>query len=148
MRTGFDTIGVTTPFYLIDEDGYLAVHRRIGTSRDEQGRWDPGSGQLEHGSTLEENALREVREEYGCEGEIVGKLPAHEIIAEQSGERSHWVVVGFFVRVNRADVRLIEPEKHADLRWCTLSELPRPLHRGFSTTLTRYRDEFSRFVRP
>lgn len=148
MRAGFDTIGITTPLYCIDEDGYLAMHRRIGSSRDEHGRWDPGSGALEHGITLKENALREMREEYGCDGEIVGKLPAHEIILERGGETSHWVIVGFFVRVTRADVHLTEPEKHADLRWCTLSDLPEPLHSGFSTTLERYHDTFERFVRP
>lgn len=42
--------------------------------------WDPGSGQLELGLTLEENVLKECKEEYGCKGIIQEQLPAHWLV--------------------------------------------------------------------
>lgn len=91
--------------------------------------------------------LRELEEEYGCSGKIIGSLPPHAIIREQEGRVTHWLAVPFFVRVRRADVALREPEKHRDLTWATLSTLPSPLHSGFAYTLDRYRERFEQYVR-
>lgn len=145
MQAGQDHIG--TPFYLIDENNYLALHRRTRACRDEHGRWDTGSGQLEFGLTPEENVLREIEEEYGCTGEIIGALPPHSIIREENGTKTHWLAIAFFVRVRRCDVSLQEPDKHTDLTWATLTTLPEPLHTGFSYTLERYHTRFEQHVR-
>jgi 8-oxo-dGTP pyrophosphatase MutT (NUDIX family) len=147
MRAGTDFIGITTPFYAIDGSGYLALHYRTSACRDEHDRWDTGSGQLEFGLSPEENVLRELEEEYGCSGTIIGSLPAHSIIREQEGRTTHWLAVPFFIRVERSEVVLREEEKHRDLIWATLSSIPTPLHSGFAYTLERYRDGFERYVR-
>lgn len=147
MRPGTDFIGVTTPFYAIDERGYLAFHYRTTACRDEHGRWDTGSGQLEFGRTPEENALQELEEEYGCMGEIIGALPPHSIIREQEGNLTHWLAVPFFIRVRREEVVLCETQKHTDLRWVSLSSLPAPLHSGFAYSFERYREHFRKHVR-
>ncbi|MDD5251779.1 MAG: NUDIX domain-containing protein [Patescibacteria group bacterium] len=146
MKIGFDYIGVTTPFYCLDENGRLLMHRRSAICRDEQGRWDTGSGQLEHGLSLRENVLKEVGEEYGCDGEILEQLPAHDIFREQSGVRTHWVAVPFFIRVNHDDVRINEPDKIDELGWFTLDSLPTPLHTGFSFSFEKFRERFERHM--
>lgn len=148
MIPGIDFVGITTPFYCIDDDGYIAVHRRTDACRDERQRWDAGSGQLEFGRNMEENALKEIEEEYGVRGEIIGRVPAHDLFREQDGVRTHWIAVPFFVRVPREQVRLTEPHKHTDLRWVTLSTMPEPLHSGFAYALEQHRDVFERFVKP
>jgi 8-oxo-dGTP pyrophosphatase MutT (NUDIX family) len=70
MNIGVDFIGITTPFYCHDGNGNILMHKRSSNCRDEQGRWDAGSGKLEQSLSLEENVLQEVLEEYGCKGEI------------------------------------------------------------------------------
>lgn len=148
MKPGKDFIGIATSFYCVDEQGNLAIHYRTTNCRDEHGRWDTGSGQLEFGRTPEANVLQEVLEEYGCHGEIIGSLPAHSIIREQEGQLTHWLAVPYFVRVERSQVALQEPEKHTDLRWVTMSTLPEPLHSGFAFSLSEYRSHFERYVAP
>ena len=147
MQPGVDFIGIATPFYAIDEDGFLALHLRTEACRDEHGRWDTGSGQLEFGREPEENALAELEEEYGCTGTIIGTLPPHMIIRELEGGSTSWLSIPFFIRVSRSDVALREPHKHTSLAWATLSTLPEPLHTGFAYTLARYRDRFEEHVR-
>ena len=60
MKPGIDYIGITTPFYCNDGNSLFLLHKRSKNCRDEHGRWDPGSGQLEHGLTLEENVFKEI----------------------------------------------------------------------------------------
>lgn len=141
-----DYIGISTPFYCNDGKGNFLLHKRSKNCRDEQGRWDPGSGQLEHGATVEENVLREVMEEYGCRGEIQERLPAHDIFRELDGKKTHWLAVPFFVKVNRADVRISEPDKMDEIGWFRIDNLPSPLHTGFSFTLERYKDYFHKYL--
>ncbi|NTU74041.1 NUDIX domain-containing protein [Candidatus Roizmanbacteria bacterium] len=146
MKPGIDYIGTTTPFYCIDGKGNLLLHKRSPACRDEHGRWDPGGGQVEFGEALEQSALREVKEEYGCEGKIVGTLPAHSVLREHNGVKTHWVACPFFVLVDPQQVKVMEPEKVEDIGWFTLNSLPSPLHSGFEKTLLSYRKHFEKYV--
>lgn len=89
-KIGFDYVGITTPFYCLDGQGNILMHKRTEQSRDEHGRWDTGAGKLEVELSLEKNVLQEVWEEYGCRGEIIEQLPAHDIFREQHGVKTHW----------------------------------------------------------
>lgn len=145
MNPGVNFVGVTTPFYCNDGQGRFLLHRRSNKCRDEQGRWEPGSGELEFGQTPKESVLREVFEEYGCVGKIQEQLPAHSILRQVQGHTTHWVAIPFFVKVNPYEVRNNEPEKIDEIGWFTLDKLPNPLHRGFLFTFEHYREYFQRY---
>lgn len=145
MKIGVDYIGITTPFYCNDGKGNFLLHKRSTNCRDEQGHWDPGSGQLDFGVTLEENVLREVFEEYGCRGEIQERLPTHDIFREFNGVRTHWLAVPFFVKINPKEVKNNSLEKIDELGWFTLDNLPEPLHIGFRFTLMKYKNYFEKY---
>lgn len=145
MKPGVDYVGISTPFYCNDGDGKFLLHRRGEACRDEQGAWDPGSGELEHGLSLEENVLKELKEEYLCTGEIQGRLPTHDIFRDQNGIRTHWIVVPFFIKVDPNDVRIGEPTKIAEIGWFTINDLPEPLHTGFQYTFKTFREEFEKY---
>ena len=143
FQPGIDYIGITTPFYCHDGQGQLLLAQRSTGARDEYGSWDPGSGKLEFGSTVEENILREVKEEYGCDGTIQKMLPAHSILRTMDGKQTHWLAIPAFVLVDRAQVRLMEPAKFTQLGWFTLDNLPQPLHQGFAASLERFKAVFT-----
>jgi len=146
MVPGINYIGVTTPFYCNDGRRNFLLHRRSQKCRDEIGRWDPGSGQLEFGLTLEENVLKEVKEEYGCSGVIQEQLPAHSILRTQNGRKTHWLAVPFFILVDPKKVKNNDPEKIDELQWFTLKNLPKPLHTGFYYTFIHYQDYFEKYL--
>lgn len=145
MKPGIDYIGITTPFYCSDGKGLFLLHKRSKNCRDEHGRWDPGSGQLNFGCTPEENVLREVAEEYGCKGEIQEQLPIHSIFREWDGKKTHWLAIPFFVKVDPEKVKNNEPEKIDEIGWFSLDKLPKPLHTGFNFTFTNYREYFEKY---
>lgn len=142
MKAGEDYIGVTTPFYCNDGKGNFLLHKRSKNCRDEQGKWDPGGGQLEFGLTPEENVLKEVKEEYGCNGVIQKSIPPHTILRINNGKRTHWITFPYFIKVKRSEVKINEPDKIDELGWFRLNNLPKPLHSGFGWTLKHYKKYF------
>lgn len=142
MKAGEDYIAITTPFYCNDGKGNFLFHRRSKNCRDEQGRWDPGGGKLEFGLTPEENVLKEVKEEYGCEGVIQKRIPPHTIIRRNNGKKTHWIAFPFFIKVKRSEVEINEPKKMDEIGWFKLNKLPKPLHTGFKRTFKHYSKHF------
>jgi len=145
MKPGVDYIGITTPFYCNDGDGLFLFHKRSKNCRDEQGKWDAGSGQLERGLTPEANVLKEVGEEYDCKGEIQGSIPVHSIFRDLNGQKTHWLAVPFFIKVDSKEVKNNEPDKIDEIRWFSLDRLPIPLHSGFSFTFNNFRSYFDKY---
>lgn len=145
MDIGVDYIGISTPFYCNDGKGNFLLHKRSKNTRDEHGRWDTGAGKLEFGLRLEENVLKEVLEEYGCNGEIQEQLPVISILREHNGKKTHWMAVPFFVRVDPHEVRNNEPHKIDEIGWFRIDNLPQPLHSGFQYTLDYYKKFFDKY---
>ena len=141
-KPGRDYVGIATPFYCHDGDGNLLLQKRGSGARDEVGRWDPGGGKMEKGLGLEENVKKEVREELGVECIVEEQLPAHSSFPEKDGEESQWLVVPFFVKVDREEVEINEGEKIDELKWASINEMPEPLHSGFKDTFQSYRGRF------
>ena len=88
---------------------------------------------------MEVSVLREVAEEYGCQGKILEQLPAHSIHRQHDGKATHWVAIPFVIKVNSNEVRNNEPDKIDELGWFRPAEFPEPLHVGFQQTMSRYK---------
>lgn len=146
ITAGIHYVGVTTPFYCHDGHGRFLLHKRSEQCRDEQLTWDFGGGALEFGEEVITSVLREVREEYGCEGVIQEQLPAHSVVREHNGRKTHWLAVPFFIKVDPTEVRLNEPDKMTELGWFTLNSLPSPLHSGVVYTMETYRKYFNKYT--
>ena len=145
MERGVDYIGVATPFYCNDGKGHFLFQRRSKNCKDERGNWSPGSGALDFGCTPEENVLREVKEEYGCNGEIQERLPAHSVVLHKNGVRIHWISIPFFVKINPKEVKNMEPDKVDKIEWFSLGKFPKPLYSGFNFTFNHYKKFFDKY---
>jgi len=147
MKAGIDYIGISTPFYCNDGKGTFLFHKRSKNCRDEEGKWDTGSGQLEFGLTPEENVMKEIKEEYGCHGVIQEGLPAHSIFRIHEAKKTHWIAIPFFVYVSPKDVRINDRDKIDVIAWYTLQDAPKPLHIGFTYTLQKYKEHFRKYTK-
>lgn len=145
MRPGIDYIGIATAFFCHDGEGNFLFHKRSQNCRDEQGSWDCGGGKLEFGEDVEVGMWRELSEEYGCGGVIDDILPPTSFFGEVNGERRHWLVLPFIVRVDRNDVKIGEPESMDELSWFSLGNLPDTLHPGARHEISIYRDTFNKY---
>lgn len=131
LTPGVNYIGITVSFYCFDERGRMLLHKRSNKCRDEKGMWDPGAGQLDFGEDPAICVLREIKEEYGCDGIIEEQLPPISVVRERGGTVTHWLAIPFIVRVRAKEAKKNEPEYMTEIGWFKLDKLPYPLHSAF-----------------
>jgi 8-oxo-dGTP pyrophosphatase MutT (NUDIX family) len=107
--------------------------------RDSDRTWVFPKGTPDPGETIEQTALREVREESGLDVEIVRPIGTIEYWFAVPGERVHKVVHFFLMRAIGGDVARHDHE-YDDVRWVPASEARRML------TYDTYRDMLDRAV--
>ncbi|MGH3243400.1 MAG: NUDIX hydrolase [Spirillospora sp.] len=94
------------------------------------GTWALPKGLIGPGETAQETALREVTEETGVTGALVGKLGDVRYVYTWRGERVFKVVSFFLVRYRRGRLGDLPPalaHEVDEARWLPLDEAPRLL---------------------
>ncbi len=93
----------------------------------EPGVWALPKGLIDDGEPPEETALREVAEETGVEGRIVGKLGDVRYVYTWRGERVFKVVSFYLLRYSRGRLGNLPPataHEVAEARWLPLDQAP------------------------
>jgi ADP-ribose pyrophosphatase YjhB (NUDIX family) len=145
LKPGIDYIGVTTPFYCVDEFGRYLFHKRSKNCRDEHGKWDTGGGKLEFGLTPEQNVLKEVEEEYGCVGEILEQIQIYTSLRKWDNKQLHWLAIPFFIRVKSSEVKIGDPIAMDEIGFFKFGEFPTPLHPGLEKVLISHSKLFRKY---
>jgi ADP-ribose pyrophosphatase YjhB (NUDIX family) len=142
MKTGFDCIGLAAVTLCHDGKGKYLVGLRSKNCRDEKLKWDAvGSGAVEFGDTIEQTIHKEIKEE--CDAEVVSieKLGSREVFRVVDNRDTHWISHDFLVEINPDQVKINEPDKCLELRWCTIEEIPLPRHSQFPVFLEKYKNK-------
>jgi 8-oxo-dGTP pyrophosphatase MutT (NUDIX family) len=108
------------------EDGvhkYAVLHRKPDSNKDKFETWHLPKGTLRSDETLEQGALREIREESGIDVEIEKYLGAlHQTYFEEyPGWNVDRVIHYFLCKHVSGDGSLMDHE-HDALLWCTVAE--------------------------
>ena len=101
--------------------------------------WALPKGLIDEGETAAETALREVAEEAGVEGRLMGKLGDVRYVYTWRGERVFKVVSFFLVRYSRGRIGDIAPAMRVEVdeaRWLRLADAPRLLAYGGERDMT------------
>ena len=109
------------------------------TGRDSDRSWVFPKGTPDEGETIEETALREVREETGLEVEIVRPIGQIEYWFAVPGQRVHKIVHFFLMRALGGDLSKHDHE-YDEVRWAPADEARRLL------TYDTYREMLDRAV--
>lgn len=125
-------IGVGVAAIVQNKSGKVALLRRL--CRAGKGLWGLPGGRVRVGELLKDAVLREVAEELGVRGSIVGDLGWMEDISDEGHWLSALFVVGNLVGTpyNR------EPNIHSHLKWFTLDGVPEDLMLVAKTAIARF----------
>ncbi len=143
MKKGVDYTGICVVYFCFDNNGKLLLAKRSANCRDENGKWDCGSGALEFGDSIKETLRKEIKEEYCTdviEYEFLGYRDVHRELGD--GTKTHWVALDFKVLVDRDMVKIGEPHKFDDIGWFTKDSLPSNLHSQLPYALKKYENKF------
>src|SRR3989344_4207508 len=79
--------------------------------------------------------------ETGSEPFNLEYLGMREPIREHDGKKTHWIAFDYRAEVNPDEVKIMEPDKCAEIRWCTIEEIPTPRHSQFDLFLESYKNK-------
>lgn len=118
---GYDYTGVGIGVLIVDENERLFLAKRGPGVRNEAGKWEFPGGGLEYGEKLEDAVVREMREEYGIEVEILLLLNVYNHILP--AEHQHWVAVVYLCRLVSGVPQIQEDDKCTEIGWFTVDEI-------------------------
>ena len=121
MKRGVDYIGVAAGAVIVNEEGKYFAALRGKEAKDERGKWEFPGGGVEFGETLEQTAIREIKEEHGVELEVVEFLSVETVFIKP--ENHHWVTVTYVCKIKEGEPKILEPHKCDQIGWFLLDEL-------------------------
>lgn len=86
MKKGIDYIGVGVGAVIFNQNGGIFLAKRGKEARNERSRWEFPGGGVEFGETLENAIVREVKEEYDFQIEVLLDVVNHIIPDEDRQE--------------------------------------------------------------
>lgn len=117
IRIGKDYIGVGCWGTIInDKNQTLLIKRK------DNHVWERPGGKLEVGESFEQCIVREIKEETNL---VVN--PESMLLVEQnydSTKESHWICIGYLCKYVSGQPQLLEAEKHDEIAWFDLNDLP------------------------
>lgn len=107
-----------------DKQETLLLKRSL-KSKNGSGFWAQPGGRVEYGERIEDAVIREVKEEIGVDIELKEFLGFVEHIF--TPEKEHWITFNYLAKIIGGEEKNVEPEKHDEIRWFKLNELPENL---------------------
>lgn len=121
MKRGVDYIGVGIGAVIFNEEGKIFLAKRGKKARNELGKWECPGGALEFGESFEKTIIREMKEEFDIDIEIVDQLTTFNHLIPK--EKQHWVALAFICKIKKGAPKILEPNKCEEIGWFTLEEM-------------------------
>jgi 8-oxo-dGTP diphosphatase len=136
MKKGTDYIGVGCGALIINEKNEILLVRRTSNTANEASFWSLPGGSVDFGEKVVDAIKREIKEELGVEIELTKFLGYHDHILEK--ENQHWVAIHYLAKIVSGIPQNLESEKHSEIRWFPIDELPKNITSTTSEPLRKY----------
>jgi ADP-ribose pyrophosphatase YjhB (NUDIX family) len=123
-----ETVDETSAGGLIVDTARVDLPAALIARLDRRGRllWSLPKGHIEEGETPEQAAVREIREETGIEGGLLGELGVIDFWFVAEGKRVHKTVHHFLLRAQGGELSDADIEV-AEVAWVPLDEVEKRL---------------------
>jgi ADP-ribose pyrophosphatase YjhB (NUDIX family) len=123
-----ETVDETSAGGLIVDTARVELPAALIARLDRRGRllWSLPKGHIEEGESAEQAAVREIREETGIEGGLLGELGVIDFWFVAEGKRVHKTVHHFLLRAQGGELSDADIEV-AEVAWVPLDEVEKRL---------------------
>jgi 8-oxo-dGTP diphosphatase len=139
LKPGKDYIGVGGGVLILNEKNETLLLKRGKKSKNEVGYWNKPGGAVDYGETLIDAMKREVKEEIGVDVKIFGYLLHSDHIIKK--DKQHWVGFNLLGKIKTGTPKIMEPDKHDDMKWFHLRTLPKNLSQPTREAIENYLKE-------
>jgi ADP-ribose pyrophosphatase len=122
MNPGIDYIGIGCGALIINNNNETLLMKRGSKSKNEIGYWSKPGGAVEFGEKVEDAIKREIKEELDIEIELIKFLDFTDHII--NSENQHWIAINFLAKIINGEPKIMEPNKHSEIKWFNLNDLP------------------------
>ena len=136
MKPGKDYIGVGCGAFILNNSNEVLLQQR--NKEPEKGYWSIPGGKLEWMETFEEAVKREIKEECDIDIKVVRLLGICDHIVKS--EDQHWVSPSFLCKIEKGEPKIMELNKHLDMKWFSLDNLPEKLTITTKDAVNSYRN--------
>lgn len=134
MKAGFDCIGVGVGALIVNDKNETLLEKRTSKSRNASGFWSKPGGGVELGEKVEDALKRETKEELDIEIEVIKFLCFTEGVVDGQ----HWIALNYLAKIKSGKVKNLEPEKHEEVKWFNLDNLPEKLVQNTIDSVNEY----------
>ena len=136
MKPGKDFIGVGVGALIFNGNNEFLMLLRSENCKNEAGKWMIPGGAVDFNEKLEDTVKREIKEELGIDIEVIKLIAAVNHILPEEGQ--HWVAPTFKCKIVSGEPKILEPHKHAEMKWFSLDNLPENLSIATQLVLKGY----------
>jgi 8-oxo-dGTP diphosphatase len=140
MKAGIDYIGVGCGCLIINKNNEVLLQKRTDKTNSNAGEWSRPGGTVEFGEKVEDALIREIQEELNIGIEIIKFLEYTDNILIESGVKKHWLALGFLARIKSGKLQNLEPEKHIEMKWFSLDNLPHDLTQYTRNSISKFKE--------
>lgn len=133
LISGTDYIGVSVSGLIVNNHKVLLLKR---TTLPEPNTWSTPGGKIEMFETAEAALIREIKEELNITVGVVNLLSILNYILHK--KKQHWVSICFLVNILQGTPENMEKDKHSDMKWFALNNLPKDIIRPTRHALENY----------
>jgi mutator protein MutT len=123
MEAGKNYIGVGAGAVILNDKKEILLLKRLRNP--EIGKWSIPGGKIDFLEKAESAVIREMEEELGIKVEIKKLLGLTSHILTENKE--HWLAPAYLVKIVEGIPKNMEPEKHEEIQWFSLNNLPKNL---------------------
>ena len=131
MKEGIDYVGVGAWGIITKGSKILLLQRN------NKDHWERPGGKHIIGEDLKETFAREAFEETGIKIKNLKFNDYHQYFDEKQG--NHWISIGFSSEYESGEAENLEPNKHKDVQWFDIDNLPENLSKFSKAAMEKYK---------
>jgi len=136
MKTVENCVCVGCGALIINEKNQALFLKRTSKTGNMIGLWSQPGGAVKIGEKVEDAVKREIKEELDVGIEVIKFLCFTEGSIEEGNQ--NWLSLNYLAKIIGGEVTNMEPEKHEEVKWFSLNDLPENLAQCTKDSVKEY----------